>query len=65
MANEPIDDSNIDSDENINLEDDITNRKFYKIRKYSFNFIVTSINLILFYLLIRYVIYPIFYTLLY
>jgi len=65
MANEPIDDSNIDNDENINLEEDITNTKIYKIRKYSFNFIVTSINLILFYLLIRYVIYPIFYTLLY
>lgn len=65
MANEPIDDSNIDNGENINLEEDITNTQIYKIRKYSFNFIVTSINLILFYLLIRYVIYPIFYTLLY
>jgi len=62
MAAEPIDNLNID---NINSEESIKNTQIYKIRKYSFNFLVTSINLILFYLLIRYVIYPIFYTLLY
>ena len=62
MAAEPIDNLNID---NINSEESIKDTQIYKIRKYSFNSLVTSINLILFYLLIRYVIYPIFYTLLY
>ena len=43
-------------------KEDITNTKIYKIRKYIFNFTSTVINIILFYYLFKYVIYPIFYT---
>ena len=64
MADDSVDVSNI-NEENIDKEDDITNTQIYKIRKYSFNFLVTSINIILLYFLIKYVIYPIFYTILY
>lgn len=65
MADGSVDVSNINNEENIDKEDDITNTQIYKIRKYSFNFLVTSINIILLYFLIKYVIYPIFYTILY
>jgi len=36
-----------------------------KTKKYTFQFIITSINVILLYLLIVYVIYPILYTVFY
>ena len=35
------------------------------VKKYTFQFFITSINIILLYLLIRYVIYPILYTVFY
>jgi hypothetical protein len=47
------------------INNDLSKPKKTKLKKYTFQFIITSINVILLYLLIRYIIYPILYTVFY